>query len=512
MSESKNHPPRGKTVDDDNSARAARPAGGHAARRALVAALVGALAAGGGVYATMRLQRTSDGDRQGAHGGAAATPAGVAPAPVYRCPMHPTITSDKPGDCPICGMKLMLVSADGPDASAPKSKPAPRHLVVYRSPMDPHQTSPVPRKDEMGMDYLPVYSDELPGGDGPATETRGTSVPGLAAVTIDPARQQMIGLRTAVASRGAIANSWRTVGRVEVDPTGVRRVNLKIEGYVERVFVDFVGKPVRKGQPLMSVYSPSLLVAEEELVLAVKTRQRFGDGGLFGANGDDLVMASRRRLQLWDVPDAEIARLERTGEPAKSVTFVSPIAGVVTVKNVVEGATLKPGDTPYEITDLRMVWVMADAYESDLARVRVGMPAALTLPSYPNRVFNGRVEFIDPVLNPATRTTKMHLHFANADAALKPEMFGEVVLQEKPRVAVRVPADAIIHTGTKDVVFLALGAGRFSPRQVQLGARDGDRVEVVSGVDEGQSVVIRANFLVDSESRLRASLAAIGSR
>ena len=200
------------------------------------------------------------------------------------------------------------------------------------------------------------------------------------------------------------------------------------------------------------------------------------------------------------------------GEPAKSLTFVSPISGVVTAKNVVEGSKIAAGDTPYEITDLGVVWVMADAYESDLAHVKLGMAATLTLQAYPNRVFKGRVAFIDPLLDPKTRTAKVHVHFPNPTGELKPEMYGEVVLRGAEREGLIIPLDAVIHTGTKNVVFIDLGEGKFQPRQVQLGEAAGDQVEVQQGLELGQKVVTRANFLVDSESRLRASLAAIGEK
>jgi Cu(I)/Ag(I) efflux system membrane fusion protein len=185
---------------------------------------------------------------------------------------------------------------------------------------------------------------------------------------------------------------------------------------------------------------------------------------------------------------------------------------VVTAKNVVEGARLNPGDTPYEITDLDEVWVMADAYETDLAQVRVGMPASYSLPAFPHRTFAGTVAFVDPVLDPQTRTAKVHLHVANAAGELKPEMYGEVVLDGAPRQGLRLPADAVVRAGTTDVVFVSLGGGRFEPRPVHLGARNGDLVEVVDGLEAGQEVVTRANFLVDSESQLRASLAAMGAK
>ncbi len=438
----------------------------------------------------------------GMHGtsGTQAPLSAAAAKPLYQCPMHPTITSDHPGDCPVCGMKLVQVKKQG-GAADPAPAPGARKILFYRSPMDPKQTSPTFRKDEMGMDYLPVYEDEAAGA--------GPAVSGLATVTIDPARQQLIGLQTVPVGRGSISGSWRTVGRVEVDPTRVRKTNIKVEGYVERLFVDFVGRPVRRGQPLFSLYSPSLLAAENEYVLALQTRDALAKAGSADNSGVALVQAARRKLELWDVPAAEIQRLEQTRQPSRTLTFLSPISGVVTAKNVVQGSRVNAGDTPFEITALDEVWIMADAYEQDLAQVHVGMPAALTLKAYPGRTFRGKVAFIDPLLDPATRTAKVHMHFSNPGGELKPEMYGEVVLEGREREGLRVPADAVVHSGTKDVVFIALGEGRFLPREVRLGARNGDQVEVRSGLEADQQVVTRANFLVDSESQLRASLAAM---
>jgi Cu(I)/Ag(I) efflux system membrane fusion protein len=413
--------------------------------------------------------------------------------------MHPTIVQDHAGECPICGMQLLAV---GNGAAGTRTR-GERKIAFYRSPVDPKAMSHTPRKDETGMDYVPVYEDEA---------LASAAAEGPATVTIDPARQQLIGLRTAEVKRAAVGGSWRTVGRIAVDPTRVRRINVKVEGYVERVFVDFVGRPVRRGEPLFSLYSPELLSAQAEYILALETREELARGGVLAEDGEALVAAARRKMQLWDVPESEIERLRRTRQPAKSLTFVCPISGVVTVKNVVEGSRLSRGDTPYEVTDLAEVWVMADAYETDLPQVHMEMPASLTLAAYPDRVFKGAVAFVDPLLDPKTRTAKVHLHFPNPTGELKPEMYGEVVLQGETRQGLTVPADAVIRTGTKDVVFVELGEGKFQPREVRLGARAGDQVEVGRGLSEGEKVVTRANFLVDSESRLRASLAAMGGR
>ncbi len=386
------------------------------------------------------------------------TPSASEPAATrYQCPMHPSIVQDHPGKCPICGMDLV--------ALAPAA----------------------------------------PGGEGAAM------VQGLAPVTIDASRQQLIGLRTAPVTEGKVGGTWRTNGRVAVDETRVRRVNVKVAGFVERVHADFTGKPVRQGEPLLSLYSPELLAAQEEYLLALRTRQALGEAGGMATDGDTLVAAARRKLLLWDVPPAALERLARAGEATRTLTLVSPISGVITKKDVVEGARLEMGATPYEVVDLSRVWVLADVYESELRHVKVGMPANLQLKAFPNRVFAGKVAFLDPVLEPATRTVKVRLEFPNPDGDLRPEMFGEVVLRGTTRDALKIPSDAVVPTGTTQVVFLALGDGRFQPREVRLGESDGKSVEVTSGLKAGDQVVTVANFLVDSESRLRASLAALAS-
>jgi Cu(I)/Ag(I) efflux system membrane fusion protein len=370
--------------------------------------------------------------------------------------MHPSIVQDHPGDCPICGMKLVKVAGAGGD----------------------------------------------PGSAAPE---------GLSGVTIDPSRQQLIGLKVAHAERGPVGGSWRTSGRVAVDETRVHHVNVKFSGFMEHVHADFVGRPVRKGERLFSIYSPELLSAQQEYLLALDTRKRLAQAGGMSADGEALVAAARRKLELWDVPRSEIERLERTGETSRTITFFSPATGVLTKKDVVPGMRVNAGEMPFEIVDLSRVWVLADAYETDLRHVKVGMSAALTLKAFPNRTFKGRVAFIDPLLDPKTRTAKVRIEFPNSTGELKPEMFGEVVLQGKSREGIRIPTDAVIQTGTKSVVFVSLPDGKFQPREVALGEGDLEFVEVVSGLEKGEGVVTRANFLVDSESRLRASLAALSS-
>jgi membrane fusion protein, copper/silver efflux system len=425
--------------------------------------LVGLLSAGGTAAGALVLTQPHHADEHGAGAHDRTDP------DVYQCPMHPTVVQDHPGNCPICGMKLVKVERPQGEAR------------------------PQPSAKE---------KERTDGGDASA-------VVGLANVEIDAVRQQLIGLKTAEVTEGPVGGAWRTVGRVAVDETRVRHVNSKVPGFVERIYVDFVGKKVKKGDPLFSIYSPELLSAQEEYLLALRTRGAlFGSGAPRVNGGDELVSAARRKLLLWDIPAAEVAKLESTGQSQKTLTLFSPATGVVTRKDVVEGMKLDAGAMPYEIVDLSSVWVLADVYESELRFLTEKMDATLVLGAFPNREFKGKVAFIDPLMNPASRTVKVRLVFPNPKGELRPEMFGEVLLRGEPHDALGIPIDAVIDSGTEKVVFVALGEGKFQPRRVTLGDSDGAQVEVTSGLAKGERVVIRANFLIDSESRLRASLAA----
>lgn len=399
---------------------------------------------------------------------------GDAEAPLYQCPMHPSIVQDHPGNCPICGMKLVRV------ASATAHKAESTVAATAAAKAEP-SASPL--------------------------------VAGMAPVEIDADRQQLIGLKTSEVVEGTVGGAWRTVGRVAVDETRVRHVNLKVAGFVERVYVDYVGKKVNRGDPLFSIYSPDLLAAQQEYLVASKLRADLGKAGLGGSDAPDnaLLAAARRKLELWDVPASDLEKLERTREATRTLTLRSPVSGVVTKKDVVEGMKLDAGAMPYEIVDLSTVWVLADVYESELRFVKEGMTATLTLAAFPGREFKGKVAFLDPLLDPQTRTVKVRLNFPNPSRELRPEMFGEVVLLGPPRQALRVPTDAVIDSGTEKVVFVAIGEGKFEPRAIKTGESDGANIEVLSGVKAGERVVVRANFLVDSESRLRASLASVTS-
>ncbi|WP_243288035.1 efflux RND transporter periplasmic adaptor subunit [Geothrix terrae] len=438
-----------------------------------------------GIGGTLMLRPTPKHDHE--HEAASAT---APKKQMYQCPMHPQIIQDHAGNCPICGMDLVPMEGE-----APKDR---GKIVYYRSPMNPSQTSPVPTKDEMGMDYVPVYEGDLKG--------EGAGIESHATVKIDHERQQLIGLRTEKVVEGTVSGELRALGRVVIDETRVRKVNVKVEGFVERLFVDFVGKPVAKGQPLFSLYAPEFVSAQREYLLALKTQKALS-GGSLQASGGDLLESARRRLLLWDVPAEAIDRLEKTGEVQRALTLRSPISGIVTAKNVVEGARLTPADIPFEITDLSRVWVQVDVYEAELGRVKVGLPAELTVQAAPGKTLKGRIAFVDPVMDPKTRTARARLEFPNPGGLLKPEMFGDVVIHGPGRKGLLIPLDAVLDAGTTKVAFVSLGDGKFEPREVTTGATVGEQVEIRSGLAAGDEVVVRANFLVDSESRLKAALA-----
>jgi Cu(I)/Ag(I) efflux system membrane fusion protein len=462
--------------------------------------MVLALAVGaGGTWLALR-------NRLAAGGAASAAPAAPAEAKrMYQCPMHPQVIMDHEDNCPICGMRLVEMEKDQgapakPAEAATPAGPADKgKIAFYRNPMDPKITSPVFTKDSMGMDYIPVYESELKGAEAPPVE-------GLATVKIDAGRQQLIGLTTATAVEGAVGGAIRTTARVAVDETRVRHIHVKVDGYVEKLFVDFVGKPVAQGQPLFSLYSPDFVSAQEEFFLAQKTQKDLAGGSLAGS-GKELLEAARRRMELWDVPPAELDQIERSGQVRRTLTLRSPISGVVTAKSVVEGIRVTPADTTFEITDLSRVWGIADVYESELPKVRVGMPADLVLGSLPGRSFRGRVAFVDPQVDPKSRTVKVRVELPNPKGELKPEMYGEMSLQSQARKGLTIPVDAVLDAGVRKIVFVALGEGRFQPREVQVGANLGESVEILGGLKKGEAVVSRANFLVDSESRLKAALA-----
>jgi multidrug efflux pump subunit AcrA (membrane-fusion protein) len=408
-------------------------------------------------------------------------------------PMNPANRSDKPGKAPD-GMDLAPVYAESetPAAAAPPSSQ--KKILYWVDPMHPAYKSNKPGiAPDCGMTLVPVYSD----GAGPATST----VTGYANVKLTSDRQQLIGVQTGMTEMRSLGRSVRTVGRVAVDETRLYKITTKFDGYIEKLYVNVTGQQIRKGQPLFSVYSPDLLATQQEYLLALRAAKQ----------SPSLLAAARQRLLLWDVTPAEVRELERTGTARKSITIDSPTNGYVLNKIAVEGARVTPGEPLFEIANLDRVWIQADVYESELPFIRLGAPATTTLSYVPGRTWTGRVTFIAPTVDPMTRTVKVRSEFDNADGALKPDMFGDVVIEQPTRQVVVVPDSAVLQTGTRSVVFIVRGDGTFEPREVSLGTKTEQFYEVRSGLAAGEKVVTQANFLIDSESRLKAALSAMNA-
>jgi len=421
----------------------------------------------------------------------------------YHCPMHPSFISDKPGDCAICGMKLVPMEKE---ASAPTVKPAPTKKTLYRSTMNPGEISDRPGKDSMGMEMVPFEAE--------TAGTGASTVPGLAAVAISPEKRKLMNLRLATAETKHLTRRLRTSARIVADETRLFRVTTKIDGYVEKLFVNATGQAVRRGQPLLAIYSPDLVASQQEFLSALAMAKQMGQSPdpLFAENARGLLDAARRRLKLWDISDAQIERLEKSGRIEKALTLAAPASGYVSEKMVLPGQKIMAGEMLMVVADLSDVWAEADLYESDAAYVKVGMEADLTLPFLPGKTFQGRISFLNPFLDAASRTLKARLEIANPDLLLKPEMYGDITLALDFGERLAIPASAVMRTGERNYVFVDDGAGSLIPVQVRIGIQSGDDLEIISGLKDGDRVVSAANFLVDSESSLKAALQAFGEK
>jgi len=327
-------------------------------------------------------------------------------------------------------------------------------------------------------------------------------------VAIDPRRQQLIGVRLTPVVRATLSQRIRTIGTVRDDETRLADVNVKVDGWIRDLFVDFTGQPVTRGQPLFTLYSPELLATEQEFLLALRTRDQLQASQIADAraSAEQLVASARQRLALWDLTPEEIRTLEERHVPHEALTFRSPAGGVVMEKQAVKGMHVTAGQTLYKIADLSVVWVEADVYEHELPLVRIGQRATIMLDAYPDEPFAGRVIYIYPTVDTQTRTAKARYEFANRGGRLKPGMFATVEMETGGGTGLVVPTDAVLDSGLEQIVFVAQGDGRFEPRKVKAGRRLGDTIHIVQGLKEGESVATGATFFLDSESQLRASL------
>jgi Cu(I)/Ag(I) efflux system membrane fusion protein len=387
-----------------------------------------------------------------------------------------------------------------PDAAAKK----PRKLLYYRNPMGLPDTSPVPKKDSMGMDYVAVYDGE----DGGANSG---AAPGE--VKISTEKVQKLGVRTEPAGLRALDRTVRAAGRIEPDERRTYAISPKFEGYVERLHVNATGQQVSKGQPLFEVYSPELVSAQREYAIAAQGVETLKAAGGEAQNSmRQLADSSLMRLKNWDISEEQIKTLARSGETRRTLTFRSPVAGIVTEKKALQGMRVMPGEALYLVADLSAVWVVADVFEQDIGLLKVGAGATVKINAYPDKVFKGAVTYVYPTLKAETRTIPVRVELANPGQLLKPGMFAEVeiaVAAKGPVVA--VPISAVIDSGTRRIVLVRKAEGRFEPREVRLGARSDSYVEVMEGVKDGEPVVVAANFLIDAESNLKAALGGLAA-
>lgn len=389
-------------------------------------------------------------------------------------------------------------SAAGPAVGAAKE----RKLLYYRNPMGLADTSPTPKKDPMGMDYIPVYEGEDEPGE-PASANQ---------VRISTEKIQKLGVRTEAASMRLLDKTVRAAGRVEPDERRIYAITPKFEGYVERLHVNVTGQPVAKGQPLFEVYSPELVSAQREYSIAVQGMQAMREAGAEAQGGmKQLAESSLARLRNWDLSPMQVAALTKTGQTQRTVTFPSPVSGVVTEKRALQGMRFMPGDMLYQVADLSSVWVVADVFEQDIGLVKPGAKASVKITAYPDQLFEGRITYVYPTLKAETRTVPVRVELANPRQLLKPAMFAQVELSVGGKVPVlTVPDSAVIDTGTRRMVLVQLKEGRFEPREVALGGRGANLIEIVKGVREGEQVVVAANFLIDAESNLKAAVGGLG--
>ena len=365
-----------------------------------------------------------------------------------------------------------------------------RKVLYYRNPMGLPDTSPVPKKDSMGMDYVAVYAGD---------ETASSSVVGIGSDKV-----QQLGVRSEAAALRQLDRMLRVTGRVEIDERRTYTIAPKFEGWVERLHVNTTGQAVRKGQALFEVYSPELVSAQREQALATQGLAALKDADDEAKQGmQQLADASTARLKNWDIADARLS--------GNRITFNAPVSGIVLEKKAVQGMRFMPGEMLYQIADLSSVWVMGEVTEQDIGRIRLGDRALIVVDAYPERDFAGKVDFIYPTLNSATRTVQVRIEVSNPKGLLKPAMFANAQIAAVKRDTVlTVPTSAVIDSGTRQVVLVRLAEGRFEPRAVTLGSRSDDYVEVLAGVAEGEQVVTSANFLIDAESNLKAALGGMG--
>ena len=441
----------------------------------------------------------AEGLRQKLHSGAAAEsqPASQ-PKQLWTCGMHPQVIEDHPGNCPICGMKLVPLKNTAAAAKANEATTAKkeRKIKYWRAPMNPNYISDKPGKSPMGMDLIPVYEDEQQQESG---------------IHVDPSFLQNFGVRTVKATEGSIPVDIRTIGILDYNQKNLALINVKFEGWIEKAYVNYVGEPVRKGQVLFEIYSPQLVTTQQEYLSALDYVNKLSGNADPDAvdRAKSLLNATAERLHYWDITDDQVAELRRTRKVTRTLKVFSPVSGVVTAKmsDSLEGMKISPGMNVFTIANLSTIWAQIEVYEDHIRYMRIGRRADITVDAFPNRHWSGRVIYIDPAVNPQTRTLRAFVEIPNADQQLRPQMYANIEMRV-PSVSgvVRVPEEAVLHSGERSVVIVEKAKGLFEPRDVELGALGDGYREIRKGVRAGETVVTSSQFLIDSESNLNEAL------
>ena len=414
--------------------------------------------------------------------------------------MNPQHHYDKPGKAPD-GMDLVAMYADqASPAAASSSAAAERKILYWYDPMHPQYKSDKPgTAPDCGMDLVPKYADEQAVNMAPGS------------VMISAAKQQLIGVRTTEAKRERLRREVRTTAQITADETKIAHVHVKINGFIEQVFVDYNGQLVKKGQPLFTIYSPDLVSTQEEYLIAKRGEKTLSTSQFaeVAQGSQSLLRSTRERLKLWDISEEQIKKLDETGEVSRTLTFYSPITGFVMDRKAFPQTSVTPDTELYTVSDFSTVWANADIFEYEVPFVKVGQHAEMQLSYYPGKTWNGHVSFIYPTVDPTTRTVKVRMEFPNPEFQLKPQMFADVDLQIDYGNQIVVPQEAVLDSGKEQRVFVAKGDGYFEPHEITTGAKLDGKVVVLSGLKAGETVVSSGNFLVDSESRLKSASGAM---
>jgi len=410
----------------------------------------------------------------------------------WTCAMHPSVRVKEPGKCPICGMETIPVwkkdnSHDKPVTQANMEEEDSTKDGEDMSGMQghDHSTMGVPTKKDKGLESKSTF-------------------------TVSPERQQLIGVKTQLALVRPMDKEIRTVGVVTLDETKIYNVQTRISGWIDKVFVDFTWQHVNVGDPLFSIYSPELVSTQQEYLLALKSKKILGNNEFvdIASSANSLLEATRRRLELWDISNNQINELEKTRKVKETLIFYSPVKGHVAKKNIFENMYVEPNTTLYKIADHSVVWVQVDIYENEISLIKLGQQATMTLASFPGEEFSGKVTFIWPHLDPKSRTIKVRLEFPNPDMKLLPEMYANVDIIIPLGELLSIPKSSVLRTGKQDIVFVDRGEGNIEMKRVKLGQEAGGYYEVLRGLHKGENVVSSANFLIDSESKVQAAVAA----